>query len=106
MTDALDQGRSAVVGQAWAEAHQRLSAADQAAPLEPDDLELLAAAAFLVGRDDESAEVWARAHQERLARGETERAARCAFWVAFGLLNRGEQARGGGWVARARRLLA
>ena len=106
MADALDQGRSAVARQAWADAHERLSAADQAAPLEPDDLELLAAAAFLVGRDDESAEAWARAHQERLARGETERAARCAFWVAFGLLNRGELARGGGWVARARRLLA
>ena len=106
MADALDQGRSAVARQAWADAHERLSAADQAAPLEPDDLERLAAAAFLVGREDESAEAWARAHQELLARGETERAARCAFWVAFGLLNRGELARGGGWVARARRVLA
>ena len=106
MADVLDQGRPAVARQAWADAHERLSAADQAAPLEPDDLELLAAAAFLVGRDDESAEVWARAHQERLARGETGRAARCAFWVAFGLLNRGELARGGGWVARTRRVLA
>ena len=106
MADALDRGRSAVAGQAWAEAHQRLSAADQAAPLEPDDLERLATAAFLVGREEESAEAWARAHQELLARGETGRAARCAFWVAFGLLNRGELARGGGWVARTRRVLA
>jgi DNA-binding CsgD family transcriptional regulator len=106
MADALDRGRSAVAGQAWAEAHQQLSAADQAAPLEPDDLERLATAAFLVGREEESAEAWARAHQELLARGETERAARCAFWVAYGLLNRGELARGGGWVARTRRVLA
>ena len=106
MADALDRGRSAVAGQAWAEAHQRLSAADQAAPLEPDDLERLATAAFLVGREEESTEAWARAHQELLARGETGRAARCAFWVAFGLLNRGELARGGGWVARTRRVLA
>jgi len=98
MADALDRGRSAVAGQAWAEAHQRLSAADQAAPLEPDDLERLATAAFLVGREEESTEAWARAHQELLARGETGRAARCAFWVAFGLLNRGELARGAaGW---------
>jgi hypothetical protein len=100
MADAPDRGRSAVAGQAWAEAQQWLSAAGQAAPLEPDDLERLATAAFLVGREQESAEAWARAHQELLARGETERAARCAFWVAFGLLNRGELARGGGWVAR------
>ena len=106
MADALDRGRSAVAGQAWAEAHQRLSAADQAAPLEPDDLERLATAAFLVGREEESTEAWARAHQELLARGETGRAARCAFWVAFGLLKRGELARGGGWVARTRRVLA
>ena len=34
-----------------------------------------------------------------------QRAARCAFWLAFGLLNRGELAPGGGWIARARRLL-
>ncbi|MGD2070825.1 MAG: LuxR C-terminal-related transcriptional regulator, partial [Gemmatimonadota bacterium] len=32
-------------------------------------------------------------------------AARCAFWLGFQLLMRGERARGGGWVARAERLL-
>jgi hypothetical protein len=105
VADALGAGRAAFAGQAWADAYTRLSAADQAAPLQPDDLERLAAAAYLVGREDESAEVWARAHHQRLARGEAGRAARCAFWLAFGLLNRGEVARGGGWVARARRVL-
>jgi len=34
-----------------------------------------------------------------------ERAVRCAFWLAYALLNKGELARGGGWLARARRLL-
>ena len=38
-------------------------------------------------------------------RGDAERAARCAFWLAFGLLGAGDFARGGGWLARARRLL-
>jgi DNA-binding NarL/FixJ family response regulator len=104
--DALERGRAAFAAQAWADAVERLSAADRAAPLAPDDLERLATAAYLVGREDESAELWARAHHELLARGEAERAARCAFWLAFGLLNRGELARGGGWVARARRVLA
>ena len=103
---ALVQGRSAFAAHAWADAYERLSAADREAPLEPGDLERLATAAYLVGRDDESAELWARAHHELLGRGETGRAARCAFWLAFGLLNRGESARGGGWVARARRVLA
>jgi DNA-binding NarL/FixJ family response regulator len=104
--DALERGRAAFAAQAWADAVERLSAADRAAPLAPDDLERLATAAYLVGREDESAELWARPHHELLARGEAERAARCAFWLAFGLLNRGELARGGGWVARARRVLA
>ena len=49
--------------------------------------------------------LWARAHHEFLRRGDAERAARCAFWLAFSLLNQGELARGGGWLARARRLL-
>ena len=106
MGDALVQGRSAFAAHAWADAYERLSAAAREAPLEPGDLERLATAAYLVGREDESAELWARAHHELLGRGETGRAARCAFWLAFGLLNRGESARGGGWVARARRVLA
>jgi hypothetical protein len=106
VTEALELGRAAFAGQAWADAFDRLSAADRETPLEPGDLERLAAAAFLVGREDESAEAWARAHHELLARGETGPAARCAFWLAFGLLNRGELARGGGWVARARRVVA
>ena len=106
MAGALVRGRSAFTANAWADAYERLSAAAREAPLEPGDLERLATAAYLVGRDGESAELWARAHHELLGRGETGRAARCAFWLAFGLLNRGESARGGGWVARARRVLA
>jgi DNA-binding CsgD family transcriptional regulator len=104
--DALDQGRTAFAGQAWSDALARLSEADRASPLEPEDLERLATAAYLTGRDEESAEAWARAHHELLARDEPERAARCAIWLAFGLLIRGEAARGGGWMARARRVLA
>lgn len=30
---------------------------------------------------------------------------RCAYWLAFGLVNSGEVARGSGWLTRARRLL-
>jgi DNA-binding CsgD family transcriptional regulator len=40
-----------------------------------------------------------------VAGGELPRAARCAFWLAFGLLNTGRLAEGSGWVERARRLL-
>jgi DNA-binding CsgD family transcriptional regulator len=103
--DALDQGRRSFEGRAWGDAYAQLSAADGHAPLEPEDLERLATAAYLVGRDDDGAAAGARAHQEFLSRGEVERAVRCAFWLAFALLEQGDQARGGGWLARARRLL-
>src|SRR5262249_41101270 len=70
-----------------------------------EDLERLAIAAHLVGRDDESADVWAQAHQACLRSGDVPRAVRCAYWLSFGLLNRGEVARAGSWLSRARRLL-
>jgi tetratricopeptide (TPR) repeat protein len=104
-TDALDRGRESFGRRAWADAFAQLSAADRESPLEAEDLERLATAAFLIGRDDDGVDVGARAHQAFLRRGDVERAVRGAFWLAFGLLNRGEVARGGGWVARGRRLL-
>jgi DNA-binding CsgD family transcriptional regulator len=106
MADGLDRGRDAFERQAWAEAHAHLAAADQVTVLEPEDLDRLAIAAYLIGKDTESGDTWARAHQLFLSRGEPGRAARCAFWLAFSLLNKGERARGGAWVTRARRLLA
>ena len=103
--EPLDRGRESFGRQAWADAYAQLSEADRRVRLEAEDLERLAAAAFLVGREVESAEVWARAHHELLLRGDVERSARCALWLAFSLVIRGELARGGGWAARARRLL-
>jgi DNA-binding CsgD family transcriptional regulator len=103
--DALVKGRTAFDREAWAEAYAQLAAADRESPLEPDDLELLGMAAQLVGRDADSAELSERAHHEFLRRGDVARAVRCAFYLVMILLNRGEMARGAGWLARARRLL-
>ncbi len=103
--DTLDRGRESFERRAWADAFQKLSAADREAPLTAEDLERLAIAAYLVGRDADRDDSLARAHQGWLRLGDAERAARCAFWLAFGLLNQGELARGGGWLARARRVL-
>ena len=103
--DALDRGRESFERQAWGDAFVLLSAADQESPLEAEDLERLAMAAYLTGRDEACADVGARAHHEFLRRGSVERAVRGAFWLAFSFFNRGEVARGGGWVARANRLL-
>jgi DNA-binding CsgD family transcriptional regulator len=103
--EPLERGREAYRRRAWADAYSRLSAADRVCPLEAEDLERLATVAYLIGKDDDSVDLGTRAHQEFLRRGDVQRAVRCAFWLAFGLLNRGEVARGGGWAARGRRLL-
>ncbi len=101
----LDRGRELFRRQAWADAHAQLSAADQQSPLDPEDIERLAISAFLIGRDADSLDLLARAHHEWLKCGSSERGARCAFWLAFTLRSKGQDARGGGWLARARRLL-
>lgn len=101
----LDQGRDAFDRRAWGRAHEHFSAAAREVPLEVADLERHAAAAYLAGYGEESADLWAQASQECAQIGEVARAARCAFWLAFALLNGGELARGGGWIDRAQRLL-
>lgn len=49
MRSAIDQGRESFAAQAWADAYAQFSIADQRSPLRPDDLERLAAAAYLTG---------------------------------------------------------
>jgi hypothetical protein len=100
-----DLARAAITRSAWGEAYAQLSAADRSAPLPPHHLMEIAVAAYLTGRDAESADAWMRAHQEFLKRGEAAAAARCAFWLATELLDRGEHAQAGGWLSRAQRLL-
>jgi len=100
-----DQGREAFAEQAWEAAFVQLSAADARSKLDADDLELLATAAYLTGREQDSGELWSRAHTALLARGEPERAVRCAFWLGLDLLLRGQLAVGGGWLAKAERAL-
>ena len=102
---ALDRGRNLFARQAWTDAHAEFSAADSDSPLEPEDVERLAISGYLIGKDAESADLLARAHHEWVSRGACERAARCAFWLFFILRNKGQHARGSGWLARARRLL-
>jgi DNA-binding CsgD family transcriptional regulator len=103
--DTLEQGRRSFERQRWADAYAQLSAADRETPLEPEDLERLATAAYLVGKNTDGADILARAHHELLKQGEVARATRCAFWLGFQLLNEGEHARASGWLARARRLV-
>ena len=103
--DDLRRGREAVAARSWAQARDALTAADAVAPLTAEDLELLATAAFMLGRTDEFFEVLERAHEAHLEGGHPLRAARCAFWTGMHLSLRGEIGRGSGWLGRAKRLV-
>jgi len=102
---ALGLARRSFERKAWGESYRLFEAADREASLEPEDLERLATAAHLMGRDSESEALRARAHQTCLDQGDHEGAARSASWLAFGLLQRGSIAPASGWFARAERIL-
>jgi DNA-binding NarL/FixJ family response regulator len=104
--DDLERGRAAFADRAWATAFDHLWTADQrAGGLTPGDLETLATAAYLSGHADECVEVLSRAHQAYVQAGDIPRAAECAYWLAFSLINRGDHAQVSGWLSRALKLL-
>ena len=101
----LARGREAAGRLAWADAYTALSLADRSSPLAGEDLELLATAAYLLGRVEESLQALQRAQQIYAEGGDLRRAAGCAFWIWFHLINQEELAQASGWLARANRLL-
>jgi DNA-binding CsgD family transcriptional regulator len=101
----LERGRESYAKGAWRDACESLSAVDQAAPLGATDLELLARAAYMLGRDDDYVDGLERAHHAHVDAGETLRAVRCAFWIGHSMLFRGDAVRASGWFGRAERLL-
>jgi DNA-binding CsgD family transcriptional regulator len=101
----LERGRESYGRRAWAEAYQSLSLADRSTPLGAEDLDLLAMSAYLTGQDDDYLRALERAHQAHLDAGQRNRAIRCAIWLGFRLLFRGETGHATGWLARAQRLL-
>ena len=103
--EVLTSARDAYGRRAWTEAHALFARADGAAALAPADLERLAVAAYMAGRDDEQLDAFARAHEGHLRAGDRPGAARAAFWIGVHLLFLGEPARASGWHARARRLV-
>lgn len=92
-------------GFAWRDAYESLSSAQRSSSLAGAEIELLAAAAYLLGNVTECRQALDRAHHAYIEAGDPRRAARCVFWVAFTLLLEGDLAPAGGWLARAQRLL-
>lgn len=105
LPETLEKGREAYRRRAWADAYASLSLADRTSPLGRDDLELLATAAYLTGRDLEHRKVLERAHHADVDAGDYVRAGRSAFWLGLTAMFGGDIALATGWFSRARRLL-
>jgi DNA-binding CsgD family transcriptional regulator len=103
--DDLERGRQRYAARAWAEAYESLTAADRATPLGTGDLERVATAAYMLGRDEAYVAALERAYRANLDRGRGLPAARAAFWIAINLRLRGEAGGAKGWLGRARRLV-
>jgi hypothetical protein len=87
-------------------AYDAFTTAEKTTTLEPEDLDHLARAAYLIGDDVCSAHSLTRAHAAYLSRGDARSAARSALWLAFVIMDQPSQrAQAGGWLARAQRLL-
>lgn len=105
-TDALEAGREALARHAWREAYDLLTAADAAEPLEPPDLEGLAAAAWWTGRLEACIAARERAFAGYSSEQNSRRAAIVAMALAKDYYAKLASSIGAAWVARADRLLA
>lgn len=102
----LDLGRSAFYEHRWNDALDCLARADTEGGLPPQDIELVASAAMLLGKDSEGVAYLTRAHDEYLTVGDVAGAARCAAWLVLYLMDIGEPARSSGWMSKAKHLVA
>ncbi|HUG30121.1 MAG TPA: adenylate/guanylate cyclase domain-containing protein [Candidatus Limnocylindria bacterium] len=106
MIDSLERGRDAMRRHAWAEAIEALTAADGAEALSPEDLELMSTAQWWSGHPDEATEGLERAFTAYSDAGRLPEAAWVAMTLAYQAFQRVNGPVGGGWLARAERLLA
>jgi DNA-binding NarL/FixJ family response regulator len=103
--DLIARGRAAFERRAWTETYDTLLAADRESALALEDLERFGLAAHLIGMDDAAVDLGGRAHHIAFEAGDIPRAARHAFWLGMQFMQRGDVARGGGWIGRAARIL-
>ena len=101
----LSRGRQAYAENAWGQAYESLTCGDQEQTVSAQDLELLARAAYMLGRDEEYAHSLERAYHAYLDAGDVASAACCTWWIGHGQLFGGEPALARGWFARGQRLL-
>ena len=83
MAKDLEHGRACYDRGAWHDAFEALRLADQAAPLDCDDLRRLGTAAYLLGQELEFERYFDRLYHVELEHGHPENAARAAFWLGL-----------------------
>jgi class 3 adenylate cyclase len=105
VTQTLTSGREAFDRHSWDEAYSELSSADQDGGLGPEDLELLADAAWWSGNVDESIDALERAYQGHIQAGSKTPGARVALNLAEREVRSSQFPVAQGWLARAERLL-
>jgi DNA-binding CsgD family transcriptional regulator len=101
----LERARGSYAARQWLDAYETFLRADEMGPLGAEDLELLATAAYMLGRDDEYLSALERAHHAYVESGDSPRAVRCACWIGVNLALRGELGPAGGWFSRAQRMV-
>jgi class 3 adenylate cyclase len=110
MTDdqrpTLEAARDASRRRAWQEAYTLLSAADTAQPLEPEDLDRLADAAWWTGQLGTCIAVRERAYAAYVSSGRGRSASVVAAELARNHFAKGDAAIGSAWLSRAERLAA
>jgi hypothetical protein len=100
--DELLRAREAYERRDWVGAFDRLRGIGD---LSPEDTMAFATSAYLLGNVDEAMRALQAGYQDRTRNGDSLGAARFASWLGLLLTIRGEPAVGGGWFARAQRLL-
>jgi DNA-binding CsgD family transcriptional regulator len=100
--DRTAEARSAYDARAWSRAYELYAAADT---LDADDLDRYAVAAMLAGRMEEYYAIRERTYEQLLAQGDLLGAAGAALWGGMQRMVAGDVVVGGGWLARAARLI-
>ena len=102
----LREARTAYAERAWRRAYDAFAAAESEAPLDAEDYNRFAVTAHLLARMPDYFAIRERAYKSLLERGDPLAAAEAALWLGTQKIVQGEVAEGGGWIARAARIVA
>ncbi len=102
----LAEARTAYTERAWQRAFDAFSQAESGASLGAEDYDRFAVAAHLLARLPDYFSIRERAYRTLIDAGDRPAAAEAALWLGIQKMVIGEVAEGGGWVARAARLVA